>query len=182
MRLNRVAAFLIALTCLVTVSDVAAAEVVQDTVYTINTWSFRTGDCGCPPCIGGCSGFEWSDYFDMVIVFIFSPPLGTALHAYSGVIPLGDVPNDSVRQAPLTGYTNDINSQENEEFQVNHTYIVKSAEGGHAVIRTTYVNPFGDPPLRFIYKYQDDGTGNFYPQQKAPTVPETWSAIKSLYR
>jgi hypothetical protein len=180
MRFNRVAALLIAL-CLVTVSGVAGAEVVQDTVHTGNTWSFKTGDCGCPPCLEGC-GFEWSDYFDMVIVFIFSPPLGTALHAYSGVIPLGDVPIDSVRQAPLTGYTFDINAQENEVFQANHTYVVKSAEGGHAVIRTTYANPFGDPPLIFIYKYQNDGTGNFYPQQKAPIVPGTWSAIKSLYR
>src|SRR4029079_9559742 len=93
------------------------AAVVQDTVYTEGTWNFQRQDCGCPPCIQNC-GFEWHDHFDMTFVYIFSPPLGQAIHAYSGAIPLGDVPIDSVRQAPLTGYVLDINAQANEEFQV----------------------------------------------------------------
>jgi hypothetical protein len=113
--------------------------------------------------------------------FVTNPPLGQALITYFGGIALGDVPIDSVHQVPLAGYSDAIASDENEEFQTNRTYVVRTAEGGHAVIRTLYVDVFQG--MQFVYKYQNDGSGTFETDShKTTSQSVTWSRIKLLLR
>jgi hypothetical protein len=156
----------------------ARSEVVPDTVRSAGTWSFERADCGCPPCIENCPLSYGPQFFDIAMFFVTSPPLGQVLLTYFGGIALGDVPIDSVQQAPSTGYSDAIVADQNEEFQANRTYIVRTAEGGHAVIRTLYVDSLEG--MEFIYKYQNDGSGTFGAFHKTSSESATWSRIKSL--
>ena len=166
--------------------DLARAEVVQDTVSVLtSTFDFADQDCGCPPCILSCRYPEHVSFYDINLIYIFDPPLGHALLANFGIVALGPVPIDSVLTAPVGGYVDAIAANINEEFQANHTYVLRTRSGGHAVIVPLIVNELGGG-FTFIYKYQSDGTGNFEPNHvgsfaKPQTVQTTWSRIKARY-
>lgn len=76
-------------------------------------FDFSRGDCGCPPCL---------------------------VHPF-GSIPYGDVPLDSIDAAPTAGYYDHIGEDINEMLQLDHTYVVRTREGGHAAFRVIASNP-----------------------------------------
>jgi hypothetical protein len=152
-----------------------SAEVIDDTVGPVSSWVFSRLDCGCPPCLGGCS-FLFTDTFDLKVAFIFHPPLGIAIRTPYGGQPLGAVPIDAIRRAPDDGYEGWINAQDNEEPAVGRTYALRTRDGGHALLTPLAIDPIIG--VVFTYRYQPDGTGIFPPP--SATERTTWSRIKSF--
>jgi hypothetical protein len=159
-------------------APLAHPEIIRGSVSMLGgSWIFNDGNCGCPPCDYACN-IDQLPRLDLKWIYIFDPPLGNALCTPVGGQPLGDVPLDSVEVAPTAGYAVRIDSSYNEEFQVNRTYVLKTRDGGHALIRPSVLE---ESTARFVfdYIYQNDGTGVFTTGTAIQIT--TWSSIKTRY-
>ena len=154
----------------------AAAEVQSDTATCPGTWVFKDGDCGCPPCQWSCA-YEDLYRLDMLWAYVFDPPLGNYLETPAGSQPLGDIPIDSLHVAPSEGYVRHIGADINEQLSVNRTYVLRTRDGGHALVRPLTLDLF-PPVFLFAYKYQPDGSGVF---DGTPVKITSWGEVKTLF-
>jgi hypothetical protein len=153
----------------------ASAELFSGVAATPNSWVFARFDCGCPPCMQGCGIYPYrAPVLDFELGYVTSPPIGWVLFAPYGVVPLGATPIDSVKAAPTDGYVDRIAADLNEELQVGRTYVVRTYNGGHAVISPAILQL--GLFFTFVYRYQSDGSGQF--EFDAGTRPVTWGAMK----
>ena len=160
---------------LVVVTFPCSGEIHADSVLTATgTWIFSQFNCGCPPCETSCS---FLTPVDARLFLILDPPLGMALITDWGGQALGDVPLHSVLYAPTSGYTNGISADTSEEITVGHTYVIRTMDGGHALLSPLTLALDG---MTFVYKYQDDGSGIFF-DESTPVLRSTWGRIKALY-
>jgi hypothetical protein len=153
-------------------------EVLADSVLSPTwTWDFAKDNCACEPCSLGCPPGDQTPR-DFGLAYVFDPPIGWALMAPSGGQPLGAIPIDSVRAAPVDGYVQFIDANDNEELTIGHTYVLRTMAGWHALITPLSISiPAG---MTFIYKVQTDGTGIFIPDTKVSQT--TWGSIKGAFK